>query len=68
MYTRWLRYSTLRNTTLNISGPYVLFYIVMHYASVPVFLSIGGITSYTYIYGHVGVLSGKARNQVFQTS
>ena len=42
-------------------------FIVMHYASTPVFLSIGGLTSRTCIYGHGGVLSGKARKQVFQT-
>jgi len=42
-------------------------FIVMHYASTPVFLSIGGLTSYTCIYGHRGVFSGKARKHVFQT-
>jgi len=41
---------------------------MMHYASTPVFLSIGGLTSHTCIYAHGGVLSGKARKQVFQTS
>jgi len=35
----------------------------MHYASTPVFLSTGGLTSHTYGYG--GVLSGTARKQVF---
>jgi len=40
---------------------------MMHYASTPVFLSTGGLTSHTYIYGHRGVLSGTARKQVFQT-
>jgi len=38
---------------------------MMHYASTPVFLSTGGLTSHTCIYGHGGVLSGKARKQVF---
>ena len=42
--------------------------IMMHYESTPVFLSTGGLTSHTCIYGHGGVLSGKARKQVFQTS
>jgi len=42
--------------------------IMMHYASTPVFLSTGGLTSHTCIYGHGGVLSGTARKQVFQTS
>jgi len=41
------------------------FFIVMHYASTPVFLSTGGLTSHTCIYGHGGVLSGMARKQVF---
>jgi len=41
--------------------------IVMHYASTPVFLSTGGLTSHTCIYGHGGVLSGMARKLVFQT-
>jgi len=48
---------------------------MMHYASTSVFLSTGGLTSHTGIYGHGGVLSGtpesrfsgKARKQVFQT-
>jgi len=40
----------------------------MHYASKPVFLSTGGLTSHAGIYGHGGVLSGKAKKQVFQTS
>ena len=40
---------------------------MMHYASTPVFLSTGGLTSHTSIYDHGGVLSGKARKQVFQT-
>jgi len=43
-------------------------FIMMHYSSTPVFLSIGGLTSHTCIYGHGGVLSGKARKLVFQTS
>jgi len=38
---------------------------MMHYASTPVFLSSGGLTSYTCIYGHVGVLSEIAGKQVF---
>jgi len=37
----------------------------MHYASTTVFLSTGGLTSHTCIYGHGGVLSGTARKQVF---
>jgi len=41
------------------------FVIVMHYASTPVFLSTGALTSYTCIYGHGGVLSGMARKKVF---
>jgi len=40
-------------------------FIMMHYASTPVFLSTGGLTSHTCIYGHGGVLSGTARKQVF---
>jgi len=42
-------------------------FIVMHYPSTPVFLSTGGLTSHTCIYGHGGVLSGTAGNfkQVF---
>jgi len=39
---------------------------MMHYASTPVFLSTGGLTSHTCIYGHGGVLSGTARKQVFR--
>jgi len=42
-------------------------FIVMHYASTPVFLMTGGLTSHTRIYGHGGELSGTARRQVFQT-
>jgi len=38
---------------------------MMHYASTPLFLSTGGLTSHTCIYGHGGVLSGTARKQVF---
>jgi len=38
---------------------------MMHHASTPVFLSTGGLTSHTCIYGHGGVLSGTARKQVF---
>ena len=53
--------------TLSVSGPCILFFIVIHYASTPVFLSTGGLTSHTCIYGDGGVLSGKARKQVFQT-
>jgi len=37
----------------------------MHYASTPVFLSTGGLTSQTCIYGHGGVLSATAGKQVF---
>jgi len=40
---------------------------MMHYACTPVFLSTGGLTSHTCIYGHAGVLFGKARKHVFQT-
>jgi len=40
---------------------------MMHYAFIPVFLSTGGLTSHTCIYGHGGVLSGTARKEVFQT-
>jgi len=40
-------------------------FIVMHYASTPVFMSTGGLTSHTCIYGNGGVLSGMARKQVF---
>jgi len=39
----------------------------MHYAFTLVFLSTGGLTFHTCIYGHGGVPSGKARKQVFQT-
>jgi len=39
--------------------------IMMHYASTPVFLSTGGLTSHTYIYGHGGELSETARKPVF---
>jgi len=40
-------------------------FIVMHYGSTPIFLSTGGLTSHTCIYGHREVLSGTARKQVF---
>jgi len=40
---------------------------MMHYASTPLFLSTGGLTSHTCIYGHGGVLSGTAGKHVFQT-
>jgi len=40
-------------------------FIVMHYASTPVFLSSEGLTYYTCIYGHEGVLSATVRKQVF---
>jgi len=40
-------------------------FIMMHYASTPVFLSTGGLTCHTYNYGHGGVVSGTATNQVF---
>jgi len=42
-------------------------FIMMHYASPPVFLSTGGLTSDTSIYGHGELLSGTAKKQVFQT-
>jgi len=42
-------------------------FATMHYASTPVFLTTGGLTSHTCIYGQEGVLSGTARKQVFQT-
>jgi len=38
---------------------------MLHYASTPVFLSTGGLTSHTCIYGHEGVLTRTARKQVF---
>jgi len=38
---------------------------VIHYASTPIFLSTGGLASHTCIYGHGGVLSGMAREQIF---
>jgi len=38
---------------------------MMQYASTPVFLSTGGLTSHTCIYSHGAVLSGTARKQVF---
>jgi len=37
----------------------------MHYVFTPVFVSTGGLTSNSCIYGHGGVLSGMARKQVF---
>jgi len=40
---------------------------MMHYASTPGFLSTGGLTSHTCIYGYGGVLSGRARKQGFLT-
>jgi len=40
-------------------------FIMMQYASTPEFLSTGGLTSHTCIYGHGGVRSGTARKQVF---
>jgi len=40
-------------------------FIMMYYASTPVFLRTGGLTSHTCSYGHGGVLSGTARKQVF---
>jgi len=43
-------------------------FIVMHYASTPVFQSTGCLTSHTCIYGHGGVLSGMAKEQVFWKS
>jgi len=44
------------------------FVFIMHYASTSVFLSTVGPTSHTCIYGHGGVLFGKARKHDFQTS
>jgi len=38
---------------------------MMHCASTPIFLSTGGLTSPTCIYGHGGVLSATARKQLF---
>jgi len=38
---------------------------MLQYASPPVFLSTGGLTSHTCIYSYGGVLSGTARKQVF---
>jgi len=38
-------------------------FIMMNYASTPVFLSTGSLTSHPGIYGHGGVLSGTARKQ-----
>jgi len=38
---------------------------MMYYACTPAFLSTGGLTPHTCIYGHGGVLSGTAREQVF---
>jgi len=52
---------------LSISGPYVLSFIMMHYASTPIFLSTGGLTSHPCINGQGGLLSGMARKPVFQT-
>jgi len=40
-------------------------FIMMQYASTPIFLSTGGLISHTCIYGHGEVLSGTARKQVF---
>jgi len=41
------------------------FFIIMHLASTPAFLSTGGLTSNTCIDGYGGVLSGTPRKQVF---
>jgi len=38
---------------------------MMHYVPTAVFLSTGGLTFHTCIYGHCGVLSGTARKHVF---
>jgi len=65
MYSRYLGHSTLDTTALSVSCPYVFFFIMMHYASTPLVLGTGGLTSHTCIYGHRGVLSGTARKQVF---
>jgi len=40
-------------------------FIMMYYASTPVFLSTGGLTPHNLIHGHGGVLFGMAREQVF---
>jgi len=40
-------------------------FIITHYASTPVFLSTGGLTSHTCIFGHGGVCSGTTGKQVF---
>jgi len=40
-------------------------FIIISYTSTPEFLTTGGLTSHTGIYGHGGVLSGKAIKQVF---
>jgi len=40
-------------------------FTAMHYAVTPVFLSTGGLTSNTCIYGHGRVLSGTAGKLVF---
>jgi len=40
-------------------------FIIMYYASTSVFLSTGGLTSHTCIYGHGRSLSGMARIEVF---
>jgi len=40
---------------------------MMQYASTPVFLSIGVLTSNNCIHGHGEVLSERVRKQVFQT-
>ena len=44
------------------------FFIVKHFASIPVFLSTGGLTSHTCIYGHIGMVSETSRKKGFQTS
>jgi len=68
MYTRYLKLSTLYTIALSISDPNVFSYIVMQYTSTPVFLNTGGLRFYTCIYSQRGVLSGKARKQVLQTT
>jgi len=41
---------------------------MIYYVSIQVFLNTTGLISHTYIYGHGGGFSGKARKKVFQTS
>jgi len=50
-----------------VSDPIYFSFIMIHYTSTPIFLSTGGLTSYSCIYGHGVVLSETAIKQVFQT-